>query len=120
MSIKEYFNLAGSADGNTDAKRYDQASMSLFFRRNGHWYTKNVVVPLLILSGLALAAFSMENNEVGQKIENITGLILCTITTKFTVAGSLPKVSYLTCLDRFLMHTFVFMAGGGLCCPPPE
>jgi len=78
--------------------------------RKPGYYVYNVIYPMMILTYLAAVAFSnVQQTSRGEKLTISLTVLFTAVAYKFVVASSLPQISYLTELDRFVNLCFVFI-----------
>ncbi len=82
--------------------------------RNKRYYIWMVIVPLCFIVLMAWAVFWIDPSQIGAQIGLSTATIFTLIAYRFAIALQLPKVSYLTKLDYFilLLTAMVFLALG--------
>jgi di/tricarboxylate transporter len=59
---------------------------------------------LIILCFLSLIVFAFDNNDVAGRSSVVLTLILTFIAFKFTIMSTIPRVSYTTILDYFMLY----------------
>lgn len=84
-------------------------TFSFSIRRKFSFFITNVVVLLALISFLALGPFCVPQSEIGDRLSIIFTLLLTAVTFKFVVSQSLPKVSYQTLLDQYVLCCIVYI-----------
>ena len=84
-------------------------TFSFSIRRKFSFFISNVVVLLAIISFLALGPFCVPQSEIGDRLSIIFTLLLTAVTFKFVVSQSLPRVSYQTLLDQYVLSCIVYI-----------
>ncbi|CAH8483085.1 unnamed protein product [Schistosoma mattheei] len=76
-------------------------------RRPGYFYW-NVFLIMFMISGLAFATFAVSPDKAELRLRLSFTLILTSVTFKYVITQSLPKISYLTYMDKYvLMSLFI-------------
>ena len=78
-------------------------------RRLAGFYIWRVVVPLLLIIFMSWTVFYIDPNELESQITISVTSILTVIALQFTFVGILPKVSYLTRLDKFIQGATILI-----------
>ncbi|CAL8094473.1 unnamed protein product [Calicophoron daubneyi] len=78
-------------------------------RRPGYFYW-NVFLIMFMITGLAFATFAVSPDKAELRLRLSFTLILTSVTFKYVITQSLPKISYLTYMDKY-----VLMSLGILC-----
>ncbi len=73
------------------------------------YFITNVVIPLFIIVGLAFVSFALPLTQLNDRLSVILTMVLTSVAFKYVVAGYLPKVSYLTLLDKYVLISFVVL-----------
>ena len=64
---------------------------------------------LFMLTASSLVVFIMQPGELADRSAHLLGLVLTVIAFKFAIAGSMPRVGYLTLVDVYLLLCLAFM-----------
>ena len=74
------------------------------------YFVKNVMATTSAITTLSLAAFSIGQDDVEGRLAIVSGFLLTVVAFKSAISDAMPKVSYLTVLDKFFNAnlTFVF------------
>ena len=86
-------------------------TFSFSIRRRFSFFISNIVVLLAIISFLALGPFCVPQGEIGDRLSIIFTLLLTAVTFKFVVSQSLPRVSYQTLLDQYVLSCIIYIFG---------
>ena len=89
---------------------YPLLYMAVIARRRPGYYVWNVFFPTLLLTLMAAAIFSVPASDAAGRLGLILTLVLTSVAFKFVVAQSLPKIPYNTCLDWYVLGSFVVLA----------
>jgi len=77
-------------------------------RRTGFFYW-NIFLIMSFISCLAFATFSVQPKYVHNRLQLSFTLLLTSVAFKFVVNQSLPKISYLTYLDKYVLLAISFL-----------
>ncbi|XP_071107907.1 cys-loop ligand-gated ion channel-like [Haliotis cracherodii] len=77
-------------------------------RRVGY-FTWNIMLVIAMISSLSFAAFSVDRELPQRRLQLSFTLILTMVTFKFVASQSVPKLSYLTYLDRYILLSMSFL-----------
>jgi len=93
----------GSFDKSTNEPMSCLFCMKLKLRRKFDGWLKNVFSLLWLISSFSFSAFSIDPEEgLGDRISIVLTLLLTATAFKFVIADSLPKVTYMTVLDKYV------------------
>ncbi len=74
----------------------------------------SIILPLVVLVCLTWCVFWMDDESISNRI-NISFIgILSVVAYYFVILESVPKVSYLTLIDAFMITTFFILAAGAV------
>ena len=90
-------------------RKFAMLAMSVTATRIPDYYVCNIFVPQVILSACAFAAFAISPDDLADRLSVVLTLVLASVAFKFTVSQDLPKIPYMTFLDRFVMGHFIFL-----------
>jgi hypothetical protein len=98
----------------TAEQRYPQVTFRLEVRRNRAYYAQKLFLPLILIVCMSWAVFWIDPKLVPPQIGISTSAVLTLIAFLFSLAYTLPRLSYLTRADRFVMGAtvLVFFAFG--------
>ncbi len=88
---------------------YDRLTISLNVVRKPGFYVWQVFVPLFILFLIASTVFFLPVEDLSDRISVITTSLLTAVALSYTVRLDLPKVPYLTTIDRLFVVTYAFL-----------
>jgi len=77
-------------------------SIKIKLRRKSEGWLKNVILLLWLIFSCAFAAFSLDPEDLGDRFGIVLTLLLTATAFKFVVSDSLPKVTYMTVLDKYI------------------
>lgn len=91
-----------------EREKYSRVTVSLDLARKPGFYIWQVFVPLFILILIASTVFFLPAADLSDRISVITTSLLTAVALSYTVRMDLPKISYLTTIDRLFVTTYVF------------
>jgi hypothetical protein len=81
----------------------------LYVVRNANFYMINVAFVTFVLCSLVLTTWSMNPSDLEARLTLDFTLVLTVIAFKLILLGMLPRVSYMTQLDKYVMAGFLFL-----------
>lgn len=92
------------------ADRYlPQVSYWVDVQRNRAYYAQKVFLPLILIVCMSWAVFWIDPKLVPPQIGIATSAVLTLVAFLFSLAYTLPRLSYLTRADRFVMGSMVLV-----------
>ena len=93
-------------------EQYSRISFIVDLRRNPAGILQKVALPLTVVLILAYLVFYIPDYEIGTASALTVTALLAAIAFQWTLNDSLPKVSYLTIVDKlfYLVYSFIFYA----------
>lgn len=70
-------------------------------------------LPNFLLSVLVFTSWAIPAEELADRLSVTLTLVLTSVAFKYMVAQELPKISYLTLLDKYILMSFFFGLDGG-------
>ncbi len=91
---------------------YSRISFNIFIERNPFGILVKISLPLFVVLFLAYLVFFIPDYEIGTASALTVTALLAGIAFEWTIKDSLPKVSYLTLIDKlfYLVYFFIFYA----------
>lgn len=80
-------------------------------QRKPDYYLVNVVLPLFLMITLSFCAFAVDADSFSDRFSVLGGVLLSTVAFRFTYADAMPKVSYQTWLDSYVLFANLFLIG---------
>lgn len=77
--------------------------------RRGGFFFWNVLVIMCLICSLIFCTFSVSRDHPTNRLQLSFTVVLTTIAFKFVTNQHLPKVSYLTILDKYILSSIVLM-----------
>ena len=78
-------------------------------RRKYNYYLWNIASMVNMISILAFTSFSIDRSDIGKRLSVSLTLLLTVVAFKNFVSSILPKVSYLTLLDKYVLFNVAFI-----------
>jgi hypothetical protein len=91
----------------TRAFEMPHPELRMFIQRNPLYYLTNVILPLFLIISMALSSFALPPDKLDVRLAIILTLLLTAVAFKYVVAGYLPKVSYVTLLDGYVITAYL-------------
>jgi len=85
-----------------------QASI-LISRRSGYVLT-NVALPMAVYAFMSLSQFSVPMTDTADRLSVSITLVLVVAAYKFSISSFIPKLPYLTLLDKYVLACFLFVS----------
>lgn len=79
--------------------------------RRPQFFIFNVIIILMALCSLCFASFAVSQELTPNRLQLTFTLILTCVTFKFVVSKTLPKISYLTCVDKYILGSMIILIG---------
>ena len=93
----------------SEVELLDNPSSSIVFRfevsRHLNFYMVRIIIPLIVITAITWLTFTLRKYELRGTIA--TGNMLLFIAFSFTIGSDIPKLGYLTVLDKLLLSTFL-------------
>ncbi len=91
-----------------DNKHLPVFHITLHCKRRAGYYLINVMIPVLLITALTWLGYSIPSNDLGSRLEAVLTLVLTSVAFKFVVAGHLPRLSYSTLCDHYMILSLLF------------
>lgn len=78
-------------------------------RRRAGFFIWNVLLIMTLISSLSIATFSVDRDKPQNRLQLSFTLVLTGVAFKFVANQSIPKISYLTQLDRYILGSMTFL-----------
>lgn len=93
--------------------------------RRPQFFIYNIIIIMFSISSLAFSTFTVNLSTPESRLPLTYILVLTTVTFKFVVNKSLPKISYLTYLDKYILGSMIILCSvcvwhaiaGAVVCP---
>lgn len=90
-----------------DGVPFSRLTFNVEIRRQSGYYVWKVILPLIIIVMISWVVFWMHEERLGRRAAVSATGILTTIAYQFIVSESLPRVPYLTAMDRIIVLSLV-------------
>ena len=87
----------------TSSMKVSGYAFDFIAKRDSKYYIYKVIMPLVLIVMMSWAVFWINPKEAGTQIGISTASMLTLIAYRFTVDLLVPKVSYMTKLDEFIL-----------------
>ena len=77
--------------------------MTLTMRRDSQYYFINVILPLVLIIGMSWIVFWIPSAQLGPRVSVSVTAMLTLTAYRFAIGSGLPRISYLTKLDWFIL-----------------
>ncbi|XP_068681182.1 cys-loop ligand-gated ion channel-like [Montipora capricornis] len=77
-------------------------------RKNGY-YLWNIAMIIFLIDLLSFCSFSVDISSPSDRLSVTLTLLLTAVAFKFVVSQSLPTISYLTLLDKYVLSGLIFL-----------
>lgn len=93
-------------------EKYSRLEFQIGVNRDPTGMINKIALPLLVVLILAYLVFYIPDHEIGTASGLTVTALLAAIAFQWTINDSLPKVSYLTTIDRifYLVYAYIFYA----------
>ena len=113
FNVMTDFDLSGPfMVGNIDEERRRYPLLHIYFigQRWSAYFMWNIALPNFLLSVLVFTSFAIAQESLADRLSVTLTLVLTSVAFKYMVAQELPKISYLTLLDKYILLSFTFLA----------
>jgi len=93
-----------------DRVPFSRAVFSVSIQRESGYYLWKLSVPLILIVMLSWTVFWMKDESLGGRIRITLTAFLTIVAYQFAISGDLPKVGYLTLMDKMMVASFVLIA----------
>jgi hypothetical protein len=99
--------------GLDDERLYPVIAFTLQFSRLTQHYFWNIITPTLIMVTLSFMSFTVPVNEVADRASITLTLLLSIIAYKFIIKDELPKVNFMTLIDKYILASMCIVSAVG-------
>jgi hypothetical protein len=93
-----------------DVVPFSRLSFEIEIQRKTGFYLWKVLVPLITIVAISWVVFWMSSDFLGRRVGvSVTG-ILTVVAYQFVASESLPRVAYLTILDKIMLLSMLMIA----------
>ena len=92
-------------DNNLKKSRF---TMTLEMKRNLNYYLYRIFIPIFLIIGVSWSIFFLK--DYGRQLGVASGNLMVFVAFNFTISDDLPRLGYLTSLDRLIISSFACAA----------
>jgi len=107
MSVGERIE---QADGVRDTRPFSRLLFEIELRRRPGFYLWKVLLPIFIIVAISWSVFWMTDENVASRTRITATGVLTVVAYQFVVAEDLPRIAYLTVLDKLMLLSFGLLA----------
>jgi len=93
-----------------DRVPFSRVVVEMHVAREWGFYVYKLWVPLLLIVGLSFSIFWMRDESLAGRTRISATAFLTVVAYQFAISGNLPKIAYLTIMDRLMVASFVLIA----------
>lgn len=91
-------------------KPFSRLTLAIDIKRKSGFYLWKILLPLLIIVMLSWSVFWMVDEYFGMRVRLAATGVLTVVAYQFAVAKDLPRVGYLTLIDKVTVISFLLLA----------
>ena len=93
-----------------DQVAFSRAVFIINVAREYGYYIFKLSIPLLLIVALSWTVFWMHDESLASRMRVSATAFLTIVAYQFAISNSLPKVAYLTTMDRLMIASFILVA----------
>jgi Neurotransmitter-gated ion-channel ligand binding domain len=93
-------------------ENFSHYQLALAVERDVSFYVWHVIVPTSIIVMISFALFFVDISSYHDRVGIAMTCLLACVATQFAISFSLPRIGYLTPIDRFFVWTYIAIAVG--------
>lgn len=112
MSLPE-FSLVGPLfrpETELSLGKYAVLNVDFVATRKWPYHIFNIYFPLFLLTGMLFCSFAVDPGEAADRLSLTLTVVLASVAYKYIVSQDLPRISYLTLCDLYVLGNFSFAA----------
>ena len=90
----------------------DTVEIDIFVKRNINYFIFKILIPVFLILSIAWSVLWIPPNQVESRLTTSIVALLALIAYNFVFNEDLPKLSYLTSMDKYILISYLF------CCIP--
>ncbi len=98
-----------SADVTRSSTPHSRLVLTMEIDRQSAFYVWKVMLPLLIIVALSWSVFWMPDEKFGIRVRTTATGILTIVAYQFVAGQALPRLGYLTLMDKIMVGSFVLL-----------
>jgi hypothetical protein len=99
-----------------DSYVYNGFVVEIKAERESAYYLFKIIIPIFFLLVITWSVFWIYGSEIEAKVNISVVTLLALIAYNFIIDGDLPKLSYLTYLDAYILISYFFAGGATILC----
>jgi len=111
--LRKYVYVEPRILEDANAMKKEQKKPGMFFRccvvRRWEFFLWNNMLVMSLISALSFTTFAVDVDLTQNRIQLSFILVLAGVTFKFAASQAVPKISYLTHLDRYVLASMIFL-----------
>ena len=111
--VHGYTYKIDSQDQVTDVAS-DNVVFSILLQRKTGYYVWKTLFPLYLITTLNLTVYAFPPDDLEARLNHCPVLVLTSFATLFVMNGEVPKVDYLTCIDKVVILTLFLNVVSGV------
>ena len=108
--IESTETLVDQTVGIRDQVAFSRAVFVINVAREYGYYVFKLSIPLLLIVALSWTVFWMHDESLASRMRVSATAFLTIVAYQFAISNSLPKVAYLTTMDRLMIASFILIA----------
>ena len=94
--------------GGASPVRYPQYTIRMNVKRKSKFYIYNLLPIMCLITTLTFSSFAVEAESYISRIHISLTLLLTSVAFKYNVQQYVPRVSYLTLIDKYILWSMIF------------
>ena len=94
------------------SQKFSVANLDVKVKRNPNYYVLKIVVPLFLLFLVSTSQFWLKWDALASRVSIASTSLVAVIAYQFLIQGDLPKLPYMTALDKIIFLTFFLIVLG--------
>lgn len=90
----------------------DTVEIDIFVKRNTNYFIFKILIPVFLILSIAWSVLWIPPNQIESRLTTSIVALLALIAYNFVFNEDLPRLSYLTSMDRYILISYLF------CCIP--
>jgi len=96
-------------DSSWDLRDYSQLRTVVYIRRRPQFYLSKVISLIVIIALMSVGAMVLPPDQLNDRFQVTLTLLLTQIAFNFVINEALPKVSYVTSLDKYFLSNYLLL-----------
>ena len=88
----------------------DRINVKLLVKRNINYFIFKIIIPVFLILAISWSVMWIPPNQVESRLTTSIVALLALIAYNFVFNEDIPKLSYLTSLDRYILLSYLFCA----------